>query len=304
MIPLSGTPVSLRSGDYTAEVATIGATLRAATFRGRPLLQSFAAHDVRPQYMGATLAPWPNRIVDGTYSFAGEDRVLALTEPERGHALHGLAVWLDFDAETDDSTDDSSVTLSATIPAQRGYPHRIALTVTYRLDEDGLTCTTTAENTGPSPAPYGTAQHPYLIAGPGRPDEWRLTIPAATCLQTDDRLSPTGPAPVTADTDFRAPRLVGDTRLDTAFTDLVRDASGMATVRVEAAGGDAVSLSWGPEYPWLQVFTGDLPEPELRRRALAVEPMTCPPDAFNSGTDLIVLQPGGTFTGTWRLSAE
>ena len=301
MTPISGTPVSLRSGDYTAEVATVGATLRSVAFRGRQLLQSFEADEVRPQYMGATLAPWPNRIVDGVYEFAGTKQVLALTEPERGHALHGLAVWLDFEVA---EADDSAVTLTATVPAQRGYPHRVALTVTYRLGDDGLTCTTTAENTGPTVAPYGTSQHPYLIAGPGRPDDWRLTIPAATYVQTDDRLSPTGLAGVTAENDFREPRTIGDTELDTAFTDLVRDESGTATVRIEAASGEAVSLSWGPEYSWLQIFTGDLPEPELRRQAIAVEPMTCPPDAFNAGTDVIELQPGDTFTGTWRLSAE
>ncbi|MCU1437291.1 MAG: Aldose 1-epimerase [Naasia sp.] len=301
MTPLSGTDIPLRFGDYTAHIATVGATLRALEHRRRPLVHSFAADGVRPQFLGATLVPWPNRVVDGRYRFAGTDQVLALTEPERGHALHGLAVWLDFQVV---ESDEASVTLTATVPAQRGYPHRIAVTVTYRLDECGLTCTTTGENTGPTAAPYGQSAHPYLVAGVGRPDEWTLTIPAAVHVETDDRLAPTGVAPVAGHTDFRTPRAIGTTRLDTAFGDLIRDATGTATVRIEAADGAAVSLSWGPEYPWLQVFTGDLPEPELARRSVAVEPMTCAPDAFNTGAGLIVLEPGDSFTGNWRLSAE
>ena len=48
------------------------------------------------------------------------------------------------------------------------------------------------------------------------------------------------------------------------------------------------------------LFTGD-PLPDVARRSLAVEPMTCPPDAFRSGEDLIRLEPGGSFTSTWGI---
>jgi aldose 1-epimerase len=55
-------------------------------------------------------------------------------------------------------------------------------------------------------------------------------------------------------------------------------------------------------FRWVQVFTADaLPEPR-RRRGVAVEPMTCPPDAFNSGEDLLVLAPGETWRGSWGIS--
>ena len=51
-----------------------------------------------------------------------------------------------------------------------------------------------------------------------------------------------------------------------------------------------------------RVFTGDTLEPERRRRGLAVEPMTCPPNAFRTGEGLIVLEPGGSFTGAWGIT--
>ena len=96
MIPVSGTPVVLRSGAYEAHIASIGASLRALTHDGRDLVVPFGADEVRPGFRGATLAPWPNRVVDGRYAFAGEEYRLSLTEPRRGHALHGLVAWLDF----------------------------------------------------------------------------------------------------------------------------------------------------------------------------------------------------------------
>ena len=37
-------------------------------------------------------------------------------------------------------------------------------------------------------------------------------------------------------------------------------------------------------------------------RALAIEPMTCPPDALNSGIDLITLAPGQSWSGRWGLT--
>lgn len=300
MTPLSGSPIGIAAGDYRADIASIGATLRSLRHRDRPLVLSFAEDEVRPRYAGATLAPWPNRVVDGRYRFDGEERQLAITEPERGQALHGLAVWLDF-AVT--ARSDAAVTLEATIEAQQGYPHRIAVAVEYRLDASGLICTTTAVNTGPSRAPFGTGPHPYLVAGPEPVDEWTLTLPVSRILEVDERLSPVAERDVPGTIDFRRGERVGTTRLDHAFTGIERDGEGRAVVRIESPSGGGVALAWGPEYPWLQVFTGDLPEAAMRRRGLAVEPMTCPPDAFNSGTDLIVLEPGARFTGSWHLGA-
>jgi aldose 1-epimerase len=298
--PLSGTQIALASGEYSADVATVGATLRGLRHRGRPLTLTFEEDEVRPRYLGATLIPWPNRIVDGRYAFDGAERQLPLTEPERGHALHGLAVWLDFGIA---EQSEDAVTLTTMVEAQEGYPHRIEVTVEYRLGADGLTCTTTGRNRGPSRAPFGTAPHPYLSAGPEQVDEWTLTLPASRLMETDERLSPLAVEEVDPARDFRAGKRLGDLQLDTAFTGLERAADGIAEVRIESPSGTGVAVRFGTEYPWTQVFTSDLPEKRLHRRGVAVEPMTCPPDAFNSGADLLVLEPGEEFTGVWQIRA-
>jgi Galactose mutarotase and related enzymes len=301
---LSGTRFDLTHGDYAASIASIGATLRSLTYRERDLVVPFDEDAVRPSFRGATLAPWPNRVVDGRYEFAGDQHQLALTEPARGHALHGLASWLDFTAVDEG---DDHVTLAATIVPQAGYPFRVEVSVTFELDADGLHTTVTGTNSGPSPAPWGTAPHPYLVAGYGRVDDWTLALPASEVLTvTADRLIPTGPTDVTTEADgafdFRAGRRIADTFIDHAFTGLARDAAGTASVTLTSPEGTGVAMSWGAECSWVQVHTADQPEAELSRLGLAVEPMTCPPDAFNSGTDLIVLEPGASASAAWTIA--
>jgi aldose 1-epimerase len=300
--PLSGEQTTIAHGSYRAEIASVGASLRSLTFDGRDLVVPFEADAIRPVYRGAILAPWPNRIVDGTYSFDGVDYQLPLTEPARGHALHGLLVWARWHVA---AVQASWVRLEAEVVPSDGYPFPLDIAVTYALGDAGLTTTVGAKNTGSQAAPYGTAPHPYLSAGPGRVDDWTLTLPAASYLEvTDDRLIPVATHPVEehAAFDFREAKSIGDVFIDHAFTALDREA-GTATVTVTAPGGTGVALTWGEELGWVQVHTGDRPEPELDRLGLAVEPMTCPPDAFSSGVDVVRLEPGETHTASWTIAA-
>jgi aldose 1-epimerase len=303
--PLSGTQYELTFGDYSATIASIGASLRSLTFRGRDLVVPFEADAMRPAFRGAALAPWPNRIAGGAYTFDGALQQVAITEPERGNALHGLAVWLDFGAI---EQTPSRVTLGATIVPQTGYPHRVDVEVVYELRAGGLFSSITGVNTGTGAAPWGTGPHPYLVAGPGTVDDWSLLLPADEVLEvTDDTLLPLGTASVAEANggawDFREARAIGDVFIDHAFTGLARDAAGETSVEVRSADGSGVAMTWDAACTWVQVHTADRPAPESTRIGLAVEPMTCPPDAFNSGTDLVVLQPGASHTAGWTISA-
>jgi aldose 1-epimerase len=303
--PLSGTQFVLTHGDYTATIASVGATLRSLQHAGRDLVVPFDADEVRPAYRGATLAPWPNRVTGGRYAFGEETHQLALTEPDRGHALHGLVGWLDF-VDLDQSA--GRVLLATTVEAQDGYPFRLQVRVEFELSDDGLRTTVTTRNTGTDAAPYGTGPHPYLVAGEGRVDDWTLTVPADRVLTvTADRLIPIALADVAAEGDgvfdFRAPRAIADTFIDHAFTGLGRDAHGVTEVRVTAPAGTGVAMRWDTSCPWVQVHTADKADAALNRLGLAVEPMTCPPDAFNSGIDLIVLQPGAYSSASWSIVA-
>ncbi|PZF85452.1 aldose 1-epimerase family protein [Jiangella anatolica] len=302
MIP-SGFQVELSHGRYTAVVTEVGATLRELRHDGRPLVAGFDADEIRPNFRGAVLAPWPNRIADGRYTFGGQEWQLPLTEPARGNALHGLVAWVRWEVA---AQSDSTVELVHSLVPFSGYPHALDLRVRYELDDAGLHWTVAATNTGDAPAPYGTAPHPYLVAGAGRVDDWSLELPAAEYLEvTDDRLLPVSVDKVeSAGFDFRTPRPLGDIFIDHAFTALTAGDDGVARVNVRAADGGGVVCSWtAAECPWVQIHTADRPGEPGHRIGLAVEPMTCPPDAFNSGTDLIVLAPGQQHATTWTIAA-
>lgn len=309
----SGTPHTIRFGAYEAEIASVGASLRTLRHEGRDLVVPFGADEVRPGFRGALLAPWPNRVVDGSYAFAGTEHRLALTEPERLHAIHGFAGWLDFAVA---ERSDDAVTLRATIVPQTSYPWRVRLETAFRLDADGLVQSVRAVNDGPDAAPFGTGAHPYLVAGPGALDSWTLELPASAVLEvTADRLIPVGLREVAAHDparfDWRAPRVLGDVALDHAFTGITRSGAGRATVRVTDPSGTGVRMSWDAACPWVQVYTGDLPGGQsqpFHRAGLAVEPMTCAPDAFNDAhypydTGLISLAPNEMATASWRIGA-
>ncbi|WP_394215965.1 aldose 1-epimerase family protein [Brachybacterium vulturis] len=293
---------ALEAGTYRAEISAVGATLESLTVGGRDLLVRNPETGPMQFHRGAIVAPWPNRIGDGTYTWDGQELRTALTEPERGNALHGL---ISFQAFTPTTLSEDELVLRTELFPSTGYPFHLLLTVHYALDpQEGLLTTVTSRNLGARDAPYGACPHPYLVAGTEPLNTWSLQVTAGTVLTvSEDRLLPTGTAPVTpgSDVDFRTAKVLGPLFLDHAFTDLGRDARGRVVVTVSAPGGTGVELAAGPECPWLQIHTGDRPEPENDRLGLAVEPMTCPPDAFRSGTDVVRLAPGAEHAASWTL---
>ena len=115
---------------------------------------------------GQVLAPWPNRLADGSYSFGGRELQVPLSEPETRTAIHGLvrfANWVCVRHERD------RVELEHVLHPQPGYPFLLRLRVAYRLDDEGLTVETFAENAGTEAAPFGV-KTPDLVWGAPRAD--------------------------------------------------------------------------------------------------------------------------------------
>jgi aldose 1-epimerase len=292
----------LRGGDYSAEVTRLGAALRVLRHGGRDVVASWPEEGPIPHYSGTLLAPWPNRLARGHYTFEGERFEVPINEPERGHALHGLVAFADWEVVELLTVEDEHgfVRLAHTIEPSPGYPFRLALQVRYALTPDGLTTTLTAENTGDRRAPYGCGPHPWLIADDGAEESWELDLPADRVLLTDEVLLPTTLEQVGGTAfDFRTPRPLAGTVMDEAFTGLAADSGGTTRVRLRGATS-GVEISWeAASMPWVQLCTGT----GFGHRGIAIEPMTCPPDAFNSGADLVVLEPGGKHEASWTISA-
>ncbi len=250
---------------------------------------------------GQILAPWPNRLGGGNYTFQGTEAQAPLDEVARGNAIHGLVRWLPWRMV---GRAQNRVSLACVLRPTPAYPFALGLEVEYRLGRTGLTVTTDAENRGEVDLPFGLGFHPYLTVGTPTVDQARLRVPAATRLVTDDRGLPTGRVPVRGtELDFADGRPIGQTVLDTAFGGLKRDDDGRARVDLDAADGSRGVTLWMDErFPWVMVYSGDTQPAGDRRRAVAVEPMTCPPDALRTGDDLVVLAPGARWTGVWGIT--
>jgi len=294
MVAPTGEQFEITGGGYRAVVVECGAALRLLEHAGRPLLDGFAAEAMPSAGRGQVLMPWPNRIRDGAFRFDGQDLQLPLSEPSRHNASHGLVRWV---AWTLEEHTTHSVSLTYRLMAQSGYPWTLDLHLLYDLSADGLTVTQTATNLGSGPAPYAAGMHPYLVVGrpdPGGIDRLELRLPGATRQLTDERKLPVDDEPVEGTAyDFRVSRPLRGAVLDHAFTDLERDERGRAVTELrDPSDGTGVSLWVDDAHRWLQVYTGD-DAPDVQRRSIAVEPMTAPADAFNSGRDLVTLAPAG-----------
>ncbi len=263
-----------------------------------------AKHKVGGQ--GDVLIPFPGRVRDGRYAFDDQTYQMPINDKEGPNAIHGflrLVGWETLKQE------ERTVTFAVSLRADEhpGYPFGLRATVSYALDEEGMTCRFTIENTGERPAPVGAGFHPYFTVGSPFIDTTSLQVPMAATLEFENLL-PTGrilPVEGTA-YDFRQERPIGDTVFNTCYLHPLRDADGLVRMRLAAADTHRAITVWMDEaFSYVVLYSGDPLPPAHRRRALAIEPMTCGSDAFNHPEwGLTVLAPHQILTGAWGVIAE
>jgi aldose 1-epimerase len=294
---LTGKQFTIRAGEHEVTVVEVGGGLRRYTHAGVDVLAPYGEDELPPSGCGAVLMPWPNRLAGGRYSFGGRTFQVPITEVPRGNAIHGLARWSRWAPVT---VDAAAVTLALDIVPQTGWPFELRAEVTYALHPDhGLSVTAVARNHGSTSAPFGAGFHPYLSLHGHRLDDVTLHVPARQRLVTDEAQLPVGVQDVTKTPyDLRRARRLKTLRLDDGFTDLSTvDGRGGVEVRTRSGGA---RLWFDESFRYLQVYT--LEHLGVGAPAVAVEPMTCPANAFNTGAGLIVLEPAAGWTGSWGIT--
>jgi aldose 1-epimerase len=297
---MTGTQWAIEADGHRAVVVEVGGALRHYSVGDVPVLDGFEADELSPASAGQILAPWPNRIRDGYYEFEGQGHQLPLTEPARHNAIHGLANWARWSL-VEQAAD--AVTVEYELPAQMGYPWWLTLRSRWQVSSAGLSCTQEVVNNSPGNAPWGFSVHPYLQLPGVAVDDILLHVPGKTRIQPDNRLLPIGYVPVTGtEFDFTEPRAIGDLIMDVSFGDIEHDANGITEVTIADPGSDRKVVVWADDkFKYWQIFTGDTLTDDRFRRSVAIEPMTCPPDSFRTGRDLIVLAPGETWRASWGI---
>ena len=302
-IPPSGAQFEIAHADQRAVIVEVGGGLRTYTTGGADVLDGYDADTMAGGGRGQLLIPWPNRVDGGRWTHDGRVQQLPLTEVDAGNAIHGLVRWAPW---TVAELEADRVTMTHRLHPQPGWPFTLELAARYELGADGLAVTVTARNPGEVPCPYGVGAHPYLTVGTAHVDEAVLQLPAATRLTADERGIPTGAVPVAGTRyDFTIARAIGADVLDTGFTDLARGPGGRAEARLASPDGTRTVTVWVDRaFTHLMVFTGDTLAPAAKRRSLAIEPMSCPPNALATGEGLVWLDPGERHVARWGIVPE
>jgi aldose 1-epimerase len=293
--PPTGEQFILRRGAVTAEIGALAAVLRSLRIGGVDLTEPTPVDAMPSHGNGIVMAPWPNRVRDSVWMLDGEPQQLDVTDPELGNAIHGLLRNTPYRVR---EQSDHSVTLGATIYPQHGWPFLVDSWVTYTLTDDGLTVTHGAENRSGRAAAWAVGAHPYFRVGDVPIEQLTLTITGDRWYELDEKYNPVGQHPIDDDHDLRSGRLLGDLDVNIAYGGVTTGPEGAAWLA--APDGSRVTVWQDEPFGWVQTFTPrDFPGAQGTGLAVAIEPMTAPADALNSGEGLRWLEPGERHEASW-----
>jgi aldose 1-epimerase len=274
-------------------------------------------HGGKPTRSGVPiLFPFPNRIRDGRFTWAGKEYRLPLNDPSGKNAIHGFActrTWRVVEHGADPAgawvTGEFQGSVDA-VDARGLWPADYLIRVTIRLEVRALHIQAVVENPDREPLPFGLGYHPYFhvpaVAGETGA-EYRVQAGPSQLWDLRDGL-PTGKLlPVDAARDLRNPRRLEELNLDNVFKSAPLGLSAkdgfvhQASVWRPGSKLDLVRLETAPAFRELVVFTPP------HRQAICFEPYTCITDAINlqqQGVEggLLVLAPGQRWQGEVRLA--
>ncbi len=295
--------IELKLGNQRARVGVFGASLRGYERDGVEIAWGYHGKAAKKGGQGDVLAPWPGRIENGLYEFEGIQFELEKNDKDGPNAIHGFVRSQPWQVISETET---VVELKFEMPAAqyaaRGYDFSLELGLRYELSAQGLKCSFNIKNVGTRTAPAGIGFHPYFTLGAESADALELYLPSAQSIEFKN-LIPTGRVLPTAGTevDFSKLRKVGPTEINHCLMSLKRDPDGLARARLRnPSNGLEMTLWMDQVFDFIVVYTGDAIPASGRRRALAVEPMTCGTNAFNLPEwGLKRLQPGESFRGSF-----
>jgi aldose 1-epimerase len=282
-----------------AVITEVAAAIRHLSVDGVELTAGYD-DDIPPPFgCGIVLVPWPNRVRDGRWTYQGRTLQLDITEPRLGNALHGLLRNTPYQLI---ERRGDAIGLQARVFPQNGYPFQLDTQVRYTLMADGMQVTHTVRNDGSACAPVAVGAHPFLAIGDVPTDTLTLTVSADQHIDVDERLNPIGVTPVEGtEWDLRKGKEVATLDLDDAWSGLTMTGGG-STHWLSAPDGRTVSLWADEQFGYVQVYiTREFPHRGELITAVAIEPMTAPADAFNSGEGLRWIEPGDSWSASWAI---
>ena len=307
------------TGEYVALLPEVGGTVHQLTLRSArdaTQLHTLLNNEPVPEFLpsssmfrGARLIPWPNRIPNGTFIFDGTSYRVPINDMPHNMSIHGLLYKRNMTVVSQSiSPTQASLELSfdfgSAATRDSGYPFPVMIKIVYALTAQGeFIATTTATLNGPadSSAPFGDGWHPYFVLAAGSTNALFARVPATTEVQLDKAQLPLPGVPTQPFT--RIPADGSLLRLYDLDVCLVVDPARTVTRRIGASDVrvaetvlshpdtrlEVVVFQEAASYPYVQLFT--------QWNEVAIEPVTAPANAFNTGVGLIKLQPGIPWSG-------
>ena len=276
--------IELRVAGNIAKFSTLSAAITYLEIDGVVAIAQVTREAILESFASVVCAPWPNRIADGVWN----DTIFSGNDPH-GNALHGLVFDKEFELT---NQSESSATFIYRLESSASYPFALEIGATYVLSTEGLTTTYFAKNIGEGKAPYGVAAHPYFNVLP----DSTFTFQAESQAINNTKQIPIG---TEANNKVQGELVYGDANLDDCFSGLTGD------VTINHADGSRVKIWQDAAFKYLMVYTGHhLQKYGFPNPGLAIEPQTCPANAFNSGEALIWLAHGETWSANWGITAK
>jgi aldose 1-epimerase len=275
-----------------------GATISDLRLKGQDIYDgynNFEDLDALTWAKGILLAPFPNRLKEGKYSFEGKEYQFPINDTKTSNALHGFISQLEFSIEKVEANNTNATVICST--TYNGnydyYPFPFLAEVKYSLDEkSGFSFCFSITNIGESNMPIGLGWHPYFSLSENV-DNTTISLPKLKKIEIDENMLPNGKK--TPFNDFRYPTKLNEMVFDNCF--LLDLETEFATVVLEGEKG-RLFYRQKSKNPYLQIFTPP------HRNSIALEPMTCNIDAFNNKEGLQILKPRQTIMLECSLNLE
>jgi len=296
-----------KTGEFVSILPCLGGSINQMTLNNKGNLIKImdgyssirdAEKNLTSSFKGSNLFPFPNRIADGKYNFNNQVYQLTLNFPQENNAIHGLLFDEEFKiVDKQDGATGSMLILEYEAKEAKGYPFRYYFKTLYRLRENnGFECEIQVTNLMDHPIPVAHGWHPYFKLGESQINDLQLQFQAKNILKVDKRNIPTGES--ISYNKFNKLTTILDINLDNCFR--LSEENERAETIIMNKSSDFGYKIWQEtgsyKYNYLQIYTPP------HRKSIAIEPMTCIPDAFNNKEGLIILSPSESFSVIWGIT--
>lgn len=276
-------------GSWRAEVSSTGAAL-VSLWQGDVEIVTSPYGQPLYAFAGVVMAPWPNRLEDGSFTFNEVVLSAPINDVRGNNANHGLVFGKQFEIVRQEA---DSLTLRTSLFDATAYPFNVELQVGYELSSEGLSVRIEAISHESESVPFATGIHPYFVTE----SDSQLEVSAGKILLKNDRGLPVGAVAVNESNVIQnASNLIASLDIDDCLTELAVVANEQhQTILARPTHGLEVVLSQSKELSHLMIFRFD-ESVDAKRTLLALEPQSAPANALRNEPNSHLLEPGQTHT--------